>query len=202
MPRVSSPPGDGPVVMATHAAENLQFIRQAMERSATFTAVPGRGGAMMGAIGVVTAAVAARQSSPEWWLGVWLGGATVAFVIGLITMRHKATTAGLALTGAASRRFALGLAAPLVAGGALTFGVWLHGAWALMPPVWLLLYGAGVLTGGAFSVAPVRVMGVAFMALGIVALATPPSWGDVWLGIGFGALQIGFGLYIARRHGG
>jgi hypothetical protein len=71
-----------------------------------------------------------------------------------------------------------------------------------MPPAWLLLYGAGMVTGGAFSVAPVRLLGMCFMGLGLAAIVTPPSWGNVWLGLGFGALQVGFGIYIARRHGG
>lgn len=173
-----------------------------MERSATFTAVPGMGGVAMGMIALAAAGVAAWQPSAERWIGVWLAGAALAFTAGLVTMGQKARRAGLPLTAASARRFALGLAAPLVAGAALTFGLWLHGGWALMAPVWLLLYGTGVLTGGASSVAPVRVMGVAFMALGMAALVTPPSWGNVWLGLGFGVLQIAFGLYIARRHGG
>ena len=78
----------------------------------------------------------------------------------------------------------------------------MHGAWALMPPTWLLLYGTGVVTGGAFSVAPMRILGLGFMLLGSAALVTPASWGNVWLALGFGGLQIGFGIYIARKHGG
>ena len=185
-----------------HAAENLQFIRHAMERSATFSAVPGIGGAIMGSIGLVAAVLAAVQPTAERWIAVWLGAALVAVIAGVIAMQRKATRQGLALTGATGRRFALALAAPLVAGAALTFGLWLHGVWALIPPTWLLLYGTGVLTGGAFSVAPMRVLGLTFMALGLAALVTPPSWGNVWLGVGFGGLQIAFGLFIAKRHGG
>jgi hypothetical protein len=194
--------GDAPDAIADHAAENLQFIRHAMERSATFTGVPGLGGVAMGTIALMTAGGAAAQPTAERWLGVWLLGAAAAFTIGLVTMRHKARRAGMALTVASARGFALGLAAPLIAGAALTFGLWLHDAWPLMPSVWLLLYGTGVLTGGAYSVAPVRVMGLSFMALGMAALVTPPSWGNVWLALGFGVLQVGFGLYIARKHGG
>ena len=117
-------------------------------------------------------------------------------------MRRKAAHVGVPMTGALGRRFAMSLAAPLVAGAALTGGLWAHGDWALMPPAWLLLYGAGVVTGGAFSVAPTRVLGLSVMAMGTAALMTPPSWGNVWLGLGFGALQVAFGIYIARRHGG
>jgi hypothetical protein len=185
-----------------HAAENLQFIRHAMERSATFSAVPGNGGALMGTVGLVAAGAAALQPTTERWLAVWLAAAVVALVIGSIAMRRKAARLGAPLVGASARRFALGLSAPLIAGAALTLGLWLQGGWTLMPATWLLLYGTGVLSGGAFSVAPLRVLGVAFMVLGVTAMLTPPAWGNVWLGLGFGVLQIGFGLYIARKHGG
>jgi len=185
-----------------HAEESLQFIRRTMERSSTFTAVPGVGGVGMGAIGVAAAVLAAGQSSAERWLIVWLLAAVVAMGIGVTAMVRKAARLGAPLAGAAGRRFAIGFVAPLVAGAALTWGVWMHDDWALMPAVWLLLYGTAVLAGGMFSIAAVRLLGVAFMALGITALATPPAWGNVWLGLGFGGLQIAFGLYIARRHGG
>jgi len=185
-----------------HAEESLQFIRRTMERSSTFTAVPGVGGMGMGAIGLAAAILAANQRSPERWLGVWLLAAAVATGVGVTAMWRKAARLGAPLAGAVGRRFAIGLAAPLAAGAALTWGVWMHDDWALMPAVWLLLYGTGVLAGGVVSVAAVRLLGVAFMALGVAALTTPPAWGNVWLGIGFGGLQLAFGLYIARRHGG
>jgi hypothetical protein len=185
-----------------HAEENLQFIRRAMERSSTFTAVPGLGGAAMGALGLAAAVIAANQPSSERWLIVWLATAAVALSIGVTATWRKAARSGAPLAGAVGRRFAMSLAAPLVAGATLTWGVWMKGDRALIPAVWLLLYGTGVLTGGIFSVAAVRVLGVLFMALGIVALVTPPAWGNVWLGMGFGALQVIFGLYIAKRHGG
>ena len=196
--------GDPAVVTSfgEHAEESLQFIRRTMERSSTFTAVPGLGGAGMGAIGVAAAVVAANQRSAERWLIVWILAAAVALSIGVTAMLRKATRLSAPLAGAVGRRFAMSLAAPLVAGAALTWGAWMHDDWALMPGVWLLLYGTGVLAGGVFSVAAVRLLGVALMALGVAALATPPAWGNVWLGIGFGGLQLAFGLYIARRHGG
>ncbi len=187
---------------AQHAEEHLQFIRRTMERSSTFTAVPGLGGAGMGVVGVAAAVIAANQPSPGRWLVVWLVGAAVALGIGITAMWRKAARSGAPLAGAVGSRFAMSLAAPLVAGAALTSGVWMHGDPALIPAVWLLLYGTGVLAGGVFSVAAVRLLGAAFMALGIAALVTPPAWGDVWLGAGFGGLQLAFGLYIAKRHGG
>ena len=185
-----------------HAEESLQFIRQTMERSSTFTAVPGLGGAGMGAIGLAASVLAANQSSNARWLLVWLLAAALAVSIGAAAMLRKAARLGAPLAGAVGRRVATSLAAPLVAGASLTWALWIRDDWGLMPAIWLLLYGTGVLAGGAFSVAPVRLLGVALMAVGIAALITNPAWGNVWLGIGFGVLQIAFGLYIARRHGG
>jgi hypothetical protein len=71
-----------------------------------------------------------------------------------------------------------------------------------MPAVWLLLYGAGAVTGGILSVPAVAIVGCCFMILGAAALLTPPAWGNIWLGLGFGCVQFGFGLYIAKKHGG
>jgi hypothetical protein len=184
------------------AEESLLFIRRTMERSATFTAVPGLGGALMGAIGLAAAIVAARQHSAERWLIVWLLAAGAGALTGAVSMWRKAARVGAPLTGAVGRRFATSLAAPLVAGAALTWGAWMDGDRALLPGLWLLLYGTGVLAGSVFSVAVVRLIGLAFMAFGLAALVTPASWGDVWLGAGFGGLQLGFGIYIARKHGG
>lgn len=201
MPRAvrSTPP---PESISGHAADNLRFIRQAMERGSTFTAVPGMGGAAMGVTAGVAAWLGSRQPTGDRWLLVWLGAAAVAAVIGLLAMSRKARGAGSTLTGANARRFAVGMAAPFVAGAAITYELWATRNFTVMTPAWLLLYGAGVLTGGIFSVPAVRLLGAAFMALGMLAILTPPDWGNVWLAVGFGGLQFGFGIYIARHHGG
>jgi hypothetical protein len=188
--------------VAQHAEEHLQFIRRTMERSSTFTAVPGLGGAAMGGIGLVAAVLAANQPSAERWLGVWLLAASVAACIGVVTMWRKAARSGAPLVGAVGRRFALGLAAPLVAGAAITYALWRAGDYAVMAPTWLLLYGTGVVVGGMFSAPVVRAAGLCFMAVGLAAIVTPQAWGNSWLAIGFGGLHIGFGIHIARHHGG
>lgn len=184
------------------AEDDLRFIRRAMERSGTFTAVPGLGGVGMGVVGVAAALIGSFQPSAERWLATWLGAAMIAFAIGLTSMLRKASRAGIPLTGAVGRRFALSLSAPLVAGAALTAGLLMSGNWSLMPAMWLLLYGTGVVTGGALSVRVVALAGLCFMLLGMAALVTPPSWGNVWLGLGFGGVHMTFGWYVARKHGG
>jgi hypothetical protein len=203
--RVRSSPAQAPAPLVSieeRAADDLRFIRQTLERSATFTAVPGLGGVAMGVLGMVAAVVAVGAVTPERWLAIWIATAVVASIVGLVAMRRKARRAGVPLTGGPARQFALSFGTPVLAAALLTMGLWQAGAWNLMPALWLLLYGTAVLAGGAFSVPVVRLLGVAFLVLGVGALLTPPAWGNVWLGIGFGALQALVGLYVAKEHGG
>lgn len=188
--------------LSGRAADDLTFIRSAMERSSSFTAIPGAGGVVTGVIGLTAAVVAGRQQTADRWLGTWLGAALLAVIVALVAITWKARRAGMTLTGTTARRFALGMAAPLVAGAAITYELWTVGNFAVMAPVWLLLYGAGVFSSGMLSVPVVRAIGASFMATGIAAVLTPPEWGNVWLAVGFGGLHVGFGAYIARTHGG
>ncbi|MPY90744.1 MAG: hypothetical protein GEU99_22860 [Luteitalea sp.] len=191
-----------PRSVSSQAADNLTFIRSAMERSSTFTVVPGVGGVVTGVIGLIAAVVGARQPTADRWLETWLAAASVAVIVELVAMTMKAHRARMMLTGTNARRFALGMAAPLVAGAAITYELWRVRNFTVMVPVWLLLYGAGVLIGGMFTVPVVRAIGVCFMAAGIAAIVTPSEWGNIWLAVGFGGLHVGFGAYIARNHGG
>jgi hypothetical protein len=191
-----------PIPINIHAYDNLRFIRETMERAGSFTAVPGWGGIWMGVTGLVAGAIGARQATGERMLAVWVAGAPVALAIGIWAIVRKARAARLPLLSGPGRKFALSLAPPILAGAVLTLALYQTGLPGLIPGAWLLLYGAGVVTGGAFSVRVIPVMGVCFMALGAAALFSPVAWGDMFLMAGFGGLQIAFGAIIARRYGG
>src|SRR5579871_3697308 len=188
--------------MTPNLAEDLRYIRDTMERSAAFTAVSGWGQVLLGFTAIAAAWLAAQQSSPFGWLRVWLAEGLLAVAIGLISCTWKANRRGLPLFSGPARKVVLGLAPPLVAGAFLTFLLFRAGMQSALPATWLLLYGAGIITGGAFSVAIVPVMGVCFMLLGGLAVLAPAAWGNWFLAAGFGGLHIVFGFLIARRHGG
>ena len=138
----------------------------------------------------------------DQWLAVWVADAVFALAFGGWAMTRKARGEGIQLSRGVGRRFLFSLTPPLVAAVVLTVVLQRMGASEAIPGTWLLLYGAGVVTGGTFSVRPVPVMGVSFMILGVVALAAPPSWSNALLAAGFGGLHIIFGAIIARRYGG
>jgi hypothetical protein len=146
--------------------------------------------------------VAARIPDEHEWMWVWAYELPLALLIGGWTMKRKAGVAQLRLLSAPGRKFTLSLTPPLVAGALLSAAMTRHGAFDALPGMWLLLYGAGVVTGGAFSVKVVPVMGLCFMALGALALFAPITWGNFLMAAGFGGLHIIFGTIIARRHGG
>jgi hypothetical protein len=173
-----------------------------MERAAEFTAVPGWGGVAMGLTAMVAAFIAHRQTSPRAWLTVWLMEAFVAVAIAAPSAASKAHRGNAALFSGPGRKFLLSFFPPIIVGGLLTFALFQTGAQANLPGVWLLLYGTAIVTGGAFSVRVVPVMGLALMGIGATALFAPPGWGDVFMAAGFGVVQMGFGVWIARNHGG
>jgi hypothetical protein len=187
--------------MHERAAESIEFIRETMVRSAAFTAVPGQGGVVMGAIGVVAAVFASRTTSPEAWLATWLVAAIIAAPIGLSATIVKARRHHVALWSASGRRFMQGFLPALVAGAALTLALVRADRVELLAPTWLLLYGAGILAGATASIPVLTWLGAEFMALGLAASLTG-QWADVWLGLGFGGLQIVYGIIITRKHGG
>ena len=192
----------GPIPIDARAADHLRYIRETMQRAGEFTAVPGWGGVLMGFTALAAALLASRQTSPRAWLTIWLVEALVAFAIAAPAAAHKAHRANLPLLSGPGRKFLLSFAPPIVAGGLLTLVLFRAGAYAALPGLWLLVYGAATVTAGAFSVRIVPVMGTCLMALGAAALFAPAQWGDIFMAAGFGALQIGFGGWIARHHGG
>ncbi|GMV07036.1 MAG: hypothetical protein AMXMBFR53_33110 [Gemmatimonadota bacterium] len=183
--------------------DNLRYIRETMERSQAFTAVSGLGGVLMGGIALAAAGVSAAWGpSTEAWVALWMGAAALSLAVALVAMSRKARAAGTTLLVGAGRKFTWNLTPPLLVGALLTVSLTGAGATQLLPGVWLLLYGTGVVAGGAFSVRVVPLMGLAFMLLGAAALFLPSGWEDAVMAAGFGGLHIVFGIVIWRKHGG
>jgi len=194
-------PTNPPIALSDRAIENLTFIRRMMEASGTFTAVSGIGVMAMGVLGLGAALLAAFASSTGVWLGAWGVAAAASVAVGGYAMVRKARHRRESPLSGPGRKFMLNFMPAIAAGGALTIVLVSMQLFALLPGTWLLLYGTGIVTGGAFSVRVVPAMGLAFMLLGVAALALPQA-GDVLMAVGFGGLHLVFGALIAWRYGG
>ncbi len=184
------------------AMDNLKFIRETMEQATHFTAVPGYGGVFMGLTAIGAAFIAERQPLVKDWLAVWLIEAVLAFCIGLFATWQKSKISNTPLLSAPARKFAMSFLPPLICGIAITLGLWRLNHFEAIIPVWILLYGAAVVTGGSVSVRVVPVMGWCFIALGAIDFFLPAGFGNSMMAFSFGVLHIVFGLIIARRFGG
>ena len=191
-----------PTPLHNRALEDLSFIRDTIARAGTVTSVPGWGGVAMGATALIASWIASQQATGAEWIAVWLAEAVLALGIGGTTMIRKVEAAKQPLLTRAGKLFVRAFVPPILAGAVLTALFYRLDLVRLLPGVWLLLYGTGVTTAGAHSVRVVPLLGVSFMLLGALAFVAPAGWGDALMALGFGGLQIGFGLLIARKYGG
>ena len=209
-----APPVHPSPALHDRALQELSFIRRTMEGAAAFTDVPGWGLVGMGLTALAATPVAAMQPSVERWLAVWMLTAPLATAGGgwamWQKMRRRVSGEGAFTLSLPARKFLLGFWPAIFAGAVLTValvnpflpGLDLRLASRVLPGLWLLLYGVGVTTAGAHSIRAVPLMGVGFLVLGVIALLLPMANGNLMMALGFGLLQIGFGMRIARHYGG
>lgn len=203
---------EAPIALHARAMENLSFIREAMERSTPFTGISGKGMIVMGLIALAGGHVARLQPTQTWWMMSWLAVALSGCLAGLAAMFWKMRALEQPSVERAARRFALNMAPSVLAGVFLTQMFFELALTAFMPGMWLLLYGAGVVAGGALSVRVLPMMGAAMMALGAVTLfwtlwgaqnyARPDVAAEAALAVGFGGMHIVSGIIVWRRYGG
>lgn len=197
----SAAPDRTPAALHERALADLQFIRRTMEGAAAFTTLSGAGLVAIGVSALAAGLLAGSTPGPVWLL-IWVADAALGLLAGVLTTLWKTRRAQLPMLSGPLRKFGLALAAPSLAGAVLTLALAQHGAYPLLPAVWLLLYGSGLLAGGTFSIRLVPVMGACFMALGVAAALAPAALGSAAMVAGFGGLHIVFGALVVRGHGG
>lgn len=195
-------PISDPPALHDRAMDNLRFIRETMERASAFTAVPGWGLVVVGMLAMFGAQFTTQIIFQKSWLLSWVGIAVASLLISVLAMNRKAQAADSSLLSTPARKFWLSLTPPLFAGALLTVVIWQIKRPDLLPGLWLLLYGTGIVTAGAFSVRIVPLMGLCFMLFGTMTLFFPIAWGNYMMALGFGGLHIIFGIMIARKYGG
>ncbi len=191
-----------PIDIQKHAQDNLSFIRGAMERAERVSAVSGAGAMAMGGIALVAMAVAATVGAFAEQLMVWIATAFAAGLAGVLGSALKARQNDLTLFGDPGRRFLLCLIPALLVGAVLSAALLPTPQLVLLPSLWMMLYGTGVLAAGTYAAPPVMYMGGAFIVTGLFAHALPWEWSNVLLGMSFGGLHLVFGYQVYKHHGG
>ena len=134
-------------------------------------------------------------------MALWGLEALCAFAVGTSAVFWKARKVQTPLFSRPGRKFVLGLFPPMLAAAVLSVVIYRAGVFYLLPGVWLLLYGAGVVTAGAYSVKSSRSWACASCSRELWPVC-PPAWANSIMAAGFGGLHIVFGTIIARRYGG
>jgi hypothetical protein len=135
-------------------------------------------------------------------LTVWLVEAFLASAIGFFAMWQKSKITKTSLFSVPAKKFAMSFLPPILCAIFITLGLWRFGHFEVMIPVWISLYGAAVVCGGANSVKIVPIAGWCFIALGAVAFFLPAGFGNWMMAASFGLLHIVFGAIVARKFGG
>ncbi len=192
------------------ARENLLYIRKTLEAAGQFTAVPGKCLMAAGFVtlagsvfnGFVTGAPWSSKFNPDLALATWGIVLGLSLAIVSIGIYRKSLQMCAPIRPPLLRKLLWSLCPALFVGGLLT-NLAIHSNnldW--LPVIWLGCYGVAVTNGGQVSVAPVRYMGLCFLAAAAGAAISPRETGLAWLALGFGWLHIVYGAYIARRHNG
>lgn len=200
------------MLMPTKEAQNealraLSHIRAVVDRTtrySTFSALSGfiAGLAALGGSGVCGLVPGCPGGTPEAglrficvWSVVFVIAASALLLLTWLKARRRGEPAWTPIARTA-------LSALLGPGVAMLLGTVALGRadqYALLPGLWLTLYGCGLYGVSFFAPLFIRLLGLVFMGFGLAAWM---GWGTpaLWLGLGFGGLHLVFGMVVLTRY--
>ncbi|HMW39100.1 MAG: hypothetical protein K1X68_11275 [Saprospiraceae bacterium] len=200
------------------AKEDLQVIREMMERSSTFLSLSGLSGVAAGTVALIAAGVTAF--SMNWkigegerdlpiplystydgpsLIGIALVTLIVALALALYFTYAKAKRLNISLWNNSARYFLLHLMIPLVTGGILCLFLLYHHLFAMTPAATLLFYGLALVSASKFANQYIFTLGLSELALAFIGLFLP-GYGLLLWAIGFGVLHIVYGILMHFKY--
>lgn len=194
---------------------DLREIRMIMSRSSRFLSLSGLSGMSTGLIALVGALLAhqlvfknhdllvfgvvpIKEESLHTLLLIALGTLMLSILSALWFTRRKSKKENQHAWDLQAKRLLINLLIPLTTGGILCLIFLLKGYVGLLPAMTLIFYGLALINGSHHTLSHIRYLGMADIALGIVALLFIEQSLYVWM-VGFGVLQIIYGLMIQRK---
>jgi hypothetical protein len=172
-----------------------------VSETADIVVVPGSAGIAVGIIGLCAATLASAAAFHRYWLLIWVVAAAAAACAGACSLAGSASVWRGQLRNTAVWKVFEHLLPSLFAGAVLTAVLWHAGVSRVVPGVWLLLYGCGLLYLSAVASRGIALLGALFAALAVLAFGLPESRQAVLLGVGFGELHILYGVVALRWPG-
>ena len=190
------------------AIQDLKFIRKMIESSGTYTNIPVPAYLIAGLLGGLGSYLSYAYLCPETLLSpagidktdipylslVWGGVLVLSIVATAIFSKINAEKYNIDLwNGLASRLFLSQIPTALVA-SILTLALAARGEFGLIPAVWLLCYGIITYSFSYFTGIEHKIQAILFLLLGIWAAFDSLKVALVLLGLGFGGINILFGI--------
>lgn len=205
----------------TNPKEDLQAIREIMERSSKFLSLSGLSGVFAGVCALIGAAVAwfvilnpgqiqydeylcSVGASPINKVSLSLGiDALLILVIATLGAVYfsfrKARKAGLSFWTNSTRRLLGHLLIPLVSGGIFALILVFRNHIELVAPVMLIFYGLSLVNAGKFTFGEIHYLGLTEIMLGILA-GIFIYHGLLFWAVGFGLMHIVYGIVMYYRY--
>jgi hypothetical protein len=206
---------------STNPNEDLQTIREIMERSSKFLSLSGLSGIFAGVCALTGAAIAwffildsghvqcveymrSPGVSPTSGIRLYLALDAILVlgfaVLGAIFFsQRKARKAGQQFWTNSTQRLLVHLMIPLVSGGIFTLILVFQNNLALVTSVMLIFYGLSLVNAGKFTFGEIHYLGLTEIALGILA-GIFINHGLLFWTTGFGLMHIVYGTVMYYRH--
>ena len=206
---------------STSPREDLQTIREIMERSSKFLSLSGLSGIFAGVCALIGAAIAwffmldSGQLHYDEYMRIPGGWSTsgirfylaldAILVLGIAALgafyfsHRKARKAGQQFWTNTTKRLLVHLMIPLVSGGIFTLILVFRNNMELVASVMLIFYGLSLVNAGKFTFSELHYLGLTEIVLGIMA-GVFINHGLLFWTIGFGLMHIVYGTAMYYRH--
>ncbi|QIG89752.1 hypothetical protein G6R40_08780 [Chryseobacterium sp. POL2] len=200
-----------------HIKNDLQHIRQMMERSSRFISLSGLSGIFAGITALVGAFVVYRVFESEGVLyfdntdkvysidfikkliGIGLIILFVAVFSGYFFTARKSKQNDLKIWDATTKRLLINFGIPLVAGGIFCMGLVYQHYYVMIAPATLVFYGLALINAEKYTLTDVKYLGISEVFLGLISLFFL-GYGLLFWAIGFGVLHIVYGLIMYKKY--
>ena len=205
----------------TNPREDLQTIREIMERSSKFLSLSGLSGIFAGICALIGASVAwffildSGHVQYDEYMRIPGGWSTsgIRFYLALDAMlvlgiaalgayffsQRKARKAGQKFWTKTTQRLLVHLMIPLVSGGIFTLILVFRNNLELVTSVMLIFYGLSLVNAGKFTFDELHYLGLTEIVLGLLA-GVFINHGLIFWTIGFGLMHIVYGAVMYYRH--